>query len=543
MVARTLKLLFAGTLPNESEEASGNDDTPTNVFDDSDAKEDVYYENPQTGEHSILKRAHSPSTSHRPTKGTRVQGGKAAVPKRILADYDSDDGRIIHLKQQGFSDEYVAQSLIQEGRIRYVPKTVGSRWLRLRKALEKAEEERLDDELSDWHAGEDAKLEASFALIEKNYQDEMGRITEKKWKAVADDLALRMGTKKKYTHTACRERHHGLESGEALLPIEIDQDQEGRRVLRETRIAAAKQRQIDEAAEQQRLEDEKKAKSEAKKVMLQEKEDLRVAAQLRKMANNAEQAQLRAERNAEKERMTVQKRIAQEKLARQIDWAKAQKVAEKAILKQFGLKVKATQAKKTVKGKGSRKRRASSLDDGSDGSDADDEKTMVTFDDGDVEASAHEDYDEDVVDDYHSMLGDDIADVRDLTPIPKPPQPLHVAVTRNTLEDPRSIMTLNELDVLLTTRKMPARTAAESQPQIVARVCAADEALSTTEQFELLQSYLESKKGSKAARLHRIATYEAKAGVAALQGIKATDPEFKRSYEGYKGQYASLLEE
>jgi len=35
-----------------------------------------------------------------------------------------------------------------------VPKTVGSRWLRLRKALEKAEEERLDDELSDWHAGE-----------------------------------------------------------------------------------------------------------------------------------------------------------------------------------------------------------------------------------------------------------------------------------------------------------------------------------------------------------------------------------------------------
>lgn len=76
------------------------------------------------------------------------------MPKRIVADYDSDDGRIITLKQQGYSDEYVAQRLMDEGRVRYVPKTVGSRWLRLRKALQEAEDEKLDDELSDWHVGE-----------------------------------------------------------------------------------------------------------------------------------------------------------------------------------------------------------------------------------------------------------------------------------------------------------------------------------------------------------------------------------------------------
>lgn len=76
------------------------------------------------------------------------------MPKRIVADYDSDDGRIITLKQQGYSDEYVAQRLMDEGRVRYVPKTVGSRWLRLRKALQEAEDEKLDDELSDWHIGE-----------------------------------------------------------------------------------------------------------------------------------------------------------------------------------------------------------------------------------------------------------------------------------------------------------------------------------------------------------------------------------------------------
>ena len=78
-------------------------------------------------------------------------GGKAVLSKRVVVDYDSDDGRIITLKQQGFSDEYVSQKLIQEGRIRYQAKTVTSRWLRLRKALEAAENERMDDELSDWH--------------------------------------------------------------------------------------------------------------------------------------------------------------------------------------------------------------------------------------------------------------------------------------------------------------------------------------------------------------------------------------------------------
>lgn len=86
------------------------------------------------------------------------------MPKRIVADYDSDDGRVITLKQQGYSDEYVAQRLMDEGRVRYVPKTVGSRWLRLRKALQEAEDEKLDDELSDWHVGE-VRIVVSLGLF------------------------------------------------------------------------------------------------------------------------------------------------------------------------------------------------------------------------------------------------------------------------------------------------------------------------------------------------------------------------------------------
>jgi hypothetical protein len=97
--------------------------------------------------------------SHKRTKfsdlsNVRVAGGKAAGPKPIKANYDADDARIVDLKQQGYTDEFVARKLADEGRIRYVGRTIGSRWLRIRKALEAKEEEILEDEFSDWHDGE-----------------------------------------------------------------------------------------------------------------------------------------------------------------------------------------------------------------------------------------------------------------------------------------------------------------------------------------------------------------------------------------------------
>lgn len=102
---------------------------------------------PQTGE-----------TGERPSKKTskkrRVPGGIAAISKKLSLDYDSDDGRLIELKKQGYSDEQVSTKFEEEGRMRYAAKTVNSRWVRLRRLLTQQEDERLDDELSDWHEGE-----------------------------------------------------------------------------------------------------------------------------------------------------------------------------------------------------------------------------------------------------------------------------------------------------------------------------------------------------------------------------------------------------
>ena len=108
------------------------------------------------GTYRPRKRRTSPSSTVKSgsSKRGKTGGGKPATGKKIAAEYDSDDARILTLKQQGYTDAQVAQRLVDEGRVRYVPKSVGSRWLRLRKTLEKVEDEQLDDELSDWHLGD-----------------------------------------------------------------------------------------------------------------------------------------------------------------------------------------------------------------------------------------------------------------------------------------------------------------------------------------------------------------------------------------------------
>lgn len=76
------------------------------------------------------------------------------APKKITADYGSDDARLIELKEQGYDNEFIAAKLEAEGRPQYKPAVITKRYLKLRKAVEKRIDEQLDDELSDWHEGE-----------------------------------------------------------------------------------------------------------------------------------------------------------------------------------------------------------------------------------------------------------------------------------------------------------------------------------------------------------------------------------------------------
>lgn len=75
-------------------------------------------------------------------------------PVKVTEKLNDDDNRIAELKHAGRSNEYIAKAFIDEGRMRYEPATIGSRWVRIRKVKELERDEMLDDELSDWHEGE-----------------------------------------------------------------------------------------------------------------------------------------------------------------------------------------------------------------------------------------------------------------------------------------------------------------------------------------------------------------------------------------------------
>jgi hypothetical protein len=84
----------------------------------------------------------------------KVPGGRPAVAKKVTADLDSDDETIMRLKGAKFLEKDIAQILVDEGRIAYNPKTIGTRFARIQIALAKQKDEMLDEEITDWHEGD-----------------------------------------------------------------------------------------------------------------------------------------------------------------------------------------------------------------------------------------------------------------------------------------------------------------------------------------------------------------------------------------------------
>jgi hypothetical protein len=84
----------------------------------------------------------------------KVPGGRPAIAKKVSADLDSDDDTIMRMKNAKFLEKDIAQHLVNEGRIAYNPKTIGTRHARIMRAQQKRQDEQLDAELTDWHDGD-----------------------------------------------------------------------------------------------------------------------------------------------------------------------------------------------------------------------------------------------------------------------------------------------------------------------------------------------------------------------------------------------------
>lgn len=94
------------------------------------------------------------TSTHNPYKRLKVAGGRPAIAKKVTADLDSDDELLVRMKNAKYLEKDIAQRLVDEGRIKYNAKTIGTRLARIRKKLQERNDELLDQELTDWHDGD-----------------------------------------------------------------------------------------------------------------------------------------------------------------------------------------------------------------------------------------------------------------------------------------------------------------------------------------------------------------------------------------------------
>ena len=284
--------------------------------------------------------------------------------------------------------------------------------------------------------------------------------------------------------------------------------------MREARIVEARHRRAEAAEEAKRAEYAKQERTERKKREKQEKYEQQLRQKEDARAQQAEEKRIREERAEDSKRLREAKAA---NLAAMQDEAKEKKRVkglEDLLLSRWGA------LPKRRRGGGLRKK-DDFIDDTSDenggGIDLSDEEEAQETDD-----------------ETGSKPSGSKARTTPSRSKKAISAPTSAKVTKETLLNPRSIMTDEEIEVLLFQRGLPRRGDDESHPHVVARLAAHDAELSSATLSELLGKYFDKTKGRKELKIQRLQQYEAMASAAGLAGIKATDPEFKEGYVGYK---------
>jgi len=80
---------------------------------------------------------------------------------------DSDDELLKSMMETGEKHEDIVAAIVARGGQRYKPKTIVTRYSRIKNVLSAHEDDLLDDELTDWHEGE---VSEAYSMID-NLED------------------------------------------------------------------------------------------------------------------------------------------------------------------------------------------------------------------------------------------------------------------------------------------------------------------------------------------------------------------------------------
>ncbi|KEF60887.1 uncharacterized protein A1O9_02451 [Exophiala aquamarina CBS 119918] len=220
---------------------------------ESEAEDEADFE----GVKATAKAPRKPKTTARKPDGQiakkmKVAGGRPAVAKKVTADLDSDDELIVRMKEARYLEKDIAQALIDQGRTAYNPKTIGTRWRRLKAALQKRQDALLDADLTDWHDGDDDVLVRAIAKSEKEIRRLREDIESRKWRMVADAMKNEKPVLN-FSQNACRKRFEELLDGTAKPTPESIVNPTAE-VLERIESRKAKQRNLDEQSPQANIE-------------------------------------------------------------------------------------------------------------------------------------------------------------------------------------------------------------------------------------------------------------------------------------------------
>jgi hypothetical protein len=366
------------------------------------------------------------------------------------------------------------------------------------------------------NTNQDESLEQAVKEIDAKIDKEIAKLRDRKWQQVATHVADLI-QKKKYTQRLCRERYDALMDGTALTPIELDSDEEGRAELRTTRIATNK-RLREEAAVAQELEEQQ-----------------RLAARIAKKEARAANVVVRITK-------AQQKKLDEEKISNMRKQSIAARKAQKAIMANWVAYMKVDMRWATRKQ--NVERRVTNRLLGLPLSYRPSRYNRADEEEAEVEAVATihvpDDPEEvDVAAEDDDKLNDDVSTVaassrcgsvddnptphkkqRTSCSLPSPARssksvsPKHISpgeatVTDKTRASPRSVMTVEELNVVLASRDLPRASDSETHEQVVARLCEED-TLSTQQALRTaLKASGLSAGGKKVALIERLQMYDA----------------------------------
>ncbi|KPI36684.1 uncharacterized protein AB675_10049 [Cyphellophora attinorum] len=142
-----------------------------------------------------------------------------ALPKKISAAKDEVDAILVRMKEAKYLETDIAEHLSKHYDVTYSPKTIGTRYTRLKRAAQAASDKLLDEDQTCWHDGDDEALQEAIKLGSEKLEAAKKKLDETKWRFIADKLKI-LKPVTNFSARACEERARALAEGTAKPTLE-----------------------------------------------------------------------------------------------------------------------------------------------------------------------------------------------------------------------------------------------------------------------------------------------------------------------------------